>query len=138
MKNSVKNDANKWYDFAADDIDSAKIMLGAKKYNMVCFFSHQAVEKALKAFLVSKGHNPPRVHNLIDLINLCSKFDKSFRQMLPKARILNQFYIPTRYPFASPSPTIEDPGVDAAEKALLFAQDIFNFCKNLQSNNTQD
>ncbi|NNG66923.1 HEPN domain-containing protein [Caldanaerobacter subterraneus] len=39
-----------------DDLDSAEIMFKAGKYNMVCFFSHQAVEKALKAFLISYCH----------------------------------------------------------------------------------
>lgn len=90
-------EAKQWLDFAMDDLDSAEIMFKAGKYNMVCFFSHQAVEKALKAFLVSQKHNPPRIHNLIDLVNLCTQYDKSFESFLSKAQVLNQFYIPTRY-----------------------------------------
>ena len=122
---------NKWFEFAADDIDSAEIMLKAGKYNMVCFFAHQAAEKSLKAFLVNIKRNPPRIHNLVDITNLCAKYNESFKEILPKARILNQFYIPTRYPFASPGTKLEGPGIETAEKALAFSQEIFSYCNKL-------
>ncbi|NLC67550.1 MAG: HEPN domain-containing protein [Clostridiaceae bacterium] len=121
----------KWFDFSADDIDSAEIMLKAGKYNIVCFFAHQASEKALKAFLVSKKLNPPRTHNLVDLTNLCARYDRSFKNILTAARMLNQFYIPTRYPFATPGMKMEDPGIEMAEKALDYAREIFSCCRNL-------
>ena len=43
--------SNKWLDIALDDIDSAMIMLREKKYDNVCYFSHQAAEKGLKGCL---------------------------------------------------------------------------------------
>ncbi|MCG0275646.1 MAG: HEPN domain-containing protein [Thermosediminibacteraceae bacterium] len=122
---------NRWLEFALDDLDSGEIMYKAGKYNMVCFFAHQAAEKALKAFLVSRKQNPPRIHNIVDLVNLCASYNKSFSELLPKARILNQFYIPTRYPTALPGSTASGiPDNKTAEKAINFAKEIVSFCKN--------
>jgi len=54
--------SNRWYELAVDDIDSARIMLRENKNNNVCFFSHQAVEKAFKGFLVENNFRPPKTH----------------------------------------------------------------------------
>jgi len=125
--------SSKWYEFAYDDIDSAKIMLKEGKNNNVCFFSHQSVEKAFKGFLVENNINPPRTHNLIDLCNLCIEINPDFKQFLPAARILNQFYIPTRYPIAPMGSTSKGmPGREIAEEALDKATNIVDYFVNLE------
>lgn len=122
---------NRWLEFALDDLDSGEIMYKAGKYNMVCFFAHQAAEKALKAFLVSRRQNSPRIHNIVDLVNLCSAYDVAFSKLLPKVRMLNQFYIPTRYPTALPGSAASGmPDNKMAEKAISFAEEIVSFCQN--------
>lgn len=121
---------NNWLDFAFDDIDSAEIMLRESKYNNVCYFSHQASEKALKGFLEHNNVNPPRVHDLITLIKLCQNINNNFANFLPHMRTLNQFYIPTRYPDA-PVGAISTglPSKELSEKALNYAREIVDFCK---------
>lgn len=100
--------ADKWFEFSLDDLDSAAIMLKAGKYHKVYFFAHQAAEKALKGFLLTRGFISPKIHNLIDLVNLCVRYDSSFAEFLPQARLLNQFYLPTRYPGVLPgNPLLE-------------------------------
>lgn len=39
----------------------------AANYDAVCFHSQQAIEKLLKALLISKGTVPPRTHDLVAL-----------------------------------------------------------------------
>jgi HEPN domain-containing protein len=43
-----------WFEFAEDDLDSAKILAehGSRKISAVCFHSHQSAEKNLKGYLV--------------------------------------------------------------------------------------
>ncbi|MGE5391815.1 MAG: HEPN domain-containing protein [Deltaproteobacteria bacterium] len=122
---------NQWFELAYDDIDSAKIMLREGKHNIVCYFSHQAAEKGLKGVLEFNGVNPPRTHNLIDLVNLCNNIDDLFKGVLSQARLLNQFYIPTRYPVAPPGslPT-GAPNKDVAQKALSHAETILYLCNS--------
>ncbi|MFH0842881.1 MAG: HEPN domain-containing protein [Bacteroidota bacterium] len=43
----------------------------------ICFHSHQAVEKYLKAFLVFHNIDFPRTHDLEFLLKECQKIDKS-------------------------------------------------------------
>jgi HEPN domain-containing protein len=60
-----------WLERAEEDLRSARVLLDARLYNMVCFHSQQTVEKSLKGLLVSLGHPTPRIHNLIRLRKLC-------------------------------------------------------------------
>jgi len=127
---------NQWFDLAFDDIDSAQIMLREGKYNIVCYFSHQAAEKGLKGVLEFHGINPPRIHNLIDLVSQCNNIDGLFEGVLAPARTLNQFYIPTRYPVAPPgSLPSGNPSKDTAQKALSHAETILNLCNSRCTSN---
>ncbi|ABY92295.1 HEPN domain-containing protein [Thermoanaerobacter sp. X514] len=69
---------SQWLDYANDDLKAAKELLKTDLHNIVCFHSQQAVEKALKAYLVFNNVNPPQVHNLITLLELCINLDKEF------------------------------------------------------------
>ena len=124
-------EADKWFEFSLDDLDSAAIMFKAGKYHKVCFFAHQAAEKALKGFLLTRRFTPPKIHNLIDLVNLCAKLDSSFTKFLPQARILNQFYLPTRYPGVLPGNPFMEVDRGTAEEALDWAKGIFIHCKKM-------
>jgi HEPN domain-containing protein len=128
----MKMSTDNWLDFALDDLDAAEILLNERKYNMTCFHSQQAAEKALKGFLVHNKVVTPRTHNLVELINLCNKIDNSFTSFLPKMATLNQFYAPTRYPDAAigVSPT-GLPNKETAEKALNYAQEIVAYYRTI-------
>lgn len=73
---------NNWLDFANDDIEVGDILFREAKYNMTCFHSQQAAEKALKGFLTHHKLASPRTHNLVELINLCNKIDSGFASCL--------------------------------------------------------
>jgi len=62
----------------------------------VCFHCQQAVEKFLKAFLISKGVNITKTHNIEFLLAECSEFDSDFTAIDPKN--LSDFGIDARYP----------------------------------------
>lgn len=65
---------------------------------LACYHSHQAAEKALKAFLISHGRGLLRVHDVEYLILLCTREDRFFRALLPDGLYLNPFYIEMNYP----------------------------------------
>ena len=74
----------------------------------MCFHCQQAVEKLLKAYLISKNTNYPFTHNLADLVNACMKQDNSFIEILEKAESLTPFAVEIRYPDDYSIPTLED------------------------------
>lgn len=130
---------NNWLDFANDDIEAGDILFREAKYNMTCFHSQQAAEKALKGFLVHHKVSSPRTHNLVELINLCDKIVSGFDVFRPQMATLNQFYAPTRYPDAIVGMTPSGlPNKDLAEKALNYAKEIIQFCKINMGINLED
>ena len=114
-----------WLNYAEDDYKAANELLKAKLYNLVCFHSQQSIEKYLKAYLIYNGINPPRVHHLITLIRIISKFSDAFDEFIDDIKTVDMYYIPSRYPDA-PIGSLPDgmPNEDDAKKALEIADNI--------------
>ncbi len=92
-----KQDILGWIKLSDYDLETAKAMLRAGKYLYVLFCCQQAVEKRLKAVVISiTGEFPPKTHDLIRLIEL-AKIGLTDRQRL-FLRKLTVYYIETRYP----------------------------------------
>ena len=66
----------------------------------VCFHCQQCAEKYLKAYLVSKQTSPPRVHGLLELLDLCMQHDSSLAAQIPLIDTLNSYAVSVRYPGA--------------------------------------
>jgi len=101
MVNNNLRLAGEWFKKAKADIDFAKIGIKeTQHYGQVCFLCQQAAEKYLKGFLVANGIKPPRIHSVTTLANRCIKITQKFTDLIPKCKILDRYYIPTRYPIA--------------------------------------
>ena len=113
-----------WLKKAHDDELNARSILTHRDGTPggVCFMSHQMAEKCLKAFLVAKKKDYPKIHPLDKLVELCLRIDRSFVKLKELAIFLNAFYVPTRYPGEYPEFTWQD-----AEKAYDVAQKIKEF-----------
>ena len=88
----------RWLRQAEKDLESAQDSSKAGHYEWACFQSQQAAEKALKAFLYSKGLRAVLTHSIRELVLDCSKYESDFRDFLSQAKVLDTYYIPTRYP----------------------------------------
>jgi HEPN domain-containing protein len=62
----------------------------------VCFHCQQAVEKYLKAYLISNGKEIKKTHNIEFLLSECEDFDSEFAEIDPKN--LSDFGVEIRYP----------------------------------------
>jgi HEPN domain-containing protein len=81
---------------------------------MVCFHSHQAAEKILKAVLVRAGISPPFRHSLKVLLSLCPEALRTLGDVAVACAVLDGVFSKTRYP-DNPIPTADE--VAAAVKA---------------------
>ena len=54
-------------------------------WDAVCFHAQQAAEKALKAYLVSRGLVVARTHNLMAILDNCIDAGGGFEQLRPSA-----------------------------------------------------
>ncbi len=62
----------------------------------VCFHCQQAVEKYLKAYLISNGKEIKKTHNIEFLLSECEDFDSEFAEIDPKN--VSDFGVEIRYP----------------------------------------
>lgn len=89
-----------WLSEAEEDLSIAKILLKEGKYGASCFHSHQAAEKASKALLLLHGRFEPG-HSVSELLIISRETGaKIDEDQIRYARILDRYYIPTRYPNA--------------------------------------
>jgi len=65
---------------------------------IACFHAQQCVEKFLKALLVLNGRHVPRIHDLLALARLLSKFNFPISKLEKSLRSLNQYAVEIRYP----------------------------------------
>lgn len=116
-------DAQKWLDFARDDLRMANLAMRDALYNQVCFHAQQAAEKTLKALIIAAGILPPKTHKLADLLGLLTRAvpDELRRRLL----LLDRYYLPTRYPDTLPgSLAAEMPAQADAEEAISVSIDL--------------
>ena len=71
-----------------------------------CFHSQQAIEKCLKAFLIYKGRDVERTHNIIFLLSECANFNEQFATIDPLN--INAYAVQSRYPDSNFIPTFEE------------------------------
>lgn len=67
-----------------------------------CFISQQAAEKALKAVHYLDGARTVLGHSAAELTESLIPSRPEFSRLLPDARRVDHFYIPTRYPNGLP------------------------------------
>jgi len=116
-------DAQKWRDFAREDLQMAQLAMRDSLFNQVCFHAQQAAEKTLKSLIIAAGVLPPKTHKLGDLLGLLPVAvpDDLRRRLL----LLDRYYMPTRYPDAVPgSLAMGMPDQTDAEEALSSSIDI--------------
>lgn len=105
-------------------LESAKWDLKGAFYEDACFSSQQAAELAAKALLEKKGRTEIG-HSVFFLL---SKVPDIPEELLEKAKILDRYYIPTRYPNGfdrgAPMDYFEK---KTAKEGIEFAQNIIQF-----------
>lgn len=114
-----------WLDRAESDLQFAEIGIREGFYAHTSFLCQQAVEKALKGYLVLKAGSYPRIHMLADLLSLCERHEPAFNKFDSDCTVLHQYYTPARYPGSSiPLPKEMD-----ALEAFDIASNILEFVK---------
>ncbi|MBS7645515.1 MAG: HEPN domain-containing protein [Candidatus Bathyarchaeia archaeon] len=125
---------------AKDLIEDAEDFLGAAldlyktgRWSKVCFNAQQAAELALKASLNFYGIEK-RGHSLVDLLEELIPINERFKAFHEATRILDQYYIPTRYANAFASGPAKRYFTESqAKQAIEFAESILNEVKGIVS-----
>jgi HEPN domain-containing protein len=100
----------KWLLRADNDLKVAEREMAAPQDELVteavCFHCQQGAEKYLKAYLVRRGVDFGKTHNLEYLVQLCSKEDEEFRRL--EVGNLTFYAVEVRYPDEFYTPSVEE------------------------------
>lgn len=119
-----------WFRQALADLQHANNSKDDGDFEWSCFAAHQAAEKALKAIFLKRGIDAWG-HTLTVLLgNLPDDIGQPPDKLINNARILDKYYIPTRYPygFDSGAPT-DFYTLSEAQQAVQLAEAIIEYCR---------
>ncbi|MDZ7292340.1 MAG: HEPN domain-containing protein [candidate division KSB1 bacterium] len=88
-----------WFDKAAKDIRRIDALLAIDDLEGAGFHLQQAAEKYLKGYLLGKGWELERIHDLDRLLNDAVSFDDHFDDFRDACNFIEEFYTEERYPF---------------------------------------
>jgi HEPN domain-containing protein len=126
----MPNRSADWLLQAERDLEQAEDSRLAGRHEWACFAAHQSAEKAAKALHLSLGqeawgHVVARL-----LMELPNDIDVS-GELVEKAKVLDNFYIPTRYPNGhSQGAPFEHYGRLQSEEAIRYARSILEFVRS--------
>jgi HEPN domain-containing protein len=105
-----------WLRIAEKDLGRVEHLLDVKDAEAAGFFLQQAVEKFLKAFLLSKGWELERIHDLEALLNAALVHDSSLESFRVVCQKITGFYFVERYPFIVEAGLTEDDVSESLEE----------------------
>ena len=94
-------DFEKWLDRSQQDFKMIEIIKHESFQGLedsVCYMCHQAVEKLMKAFILKNAKSLFKTHDLIFLLEKCSEFEKSLKDLENCITVLNEYAVSARYP----------------------------------------
>jgi HEPN domain-containing protein len=96
-----ENVGKDWFDIADTELSSAEYLTNMRHPSpdaVICYLCQQAAEKYLKGFLVVHNMEPPKIHNLLDLLRICEPLHTNFSSLSAKCAFLNPYGVIPRYP----------------------------------------
>ena len=119
-----------WLNQAIRDLEQAASSRDAERHEWACFASHQAAEKAVKALHLHLGQEAWG-HVIAKLITELPGTASATKILIEKGRVLDTFYVPTRYPNGHPEGApFEHYGPLQSEEAIRYASEIVEFVRS--------
>ena len=117
----MKSRAGDWLKQAEEELAWGRDALAMKRWAIVCFTAQQVAGKCLKSIAIARGASQIKSHSTLEIAEALG-IDGDLDE---KARILDQYYISTRYPdaFSTGAPFeyfVERQAREALEYAVAF------------------
>lgn len=130
MREMPEDKAKGWLREAETQFKAAAALKKGSFHSMACFLGQQAVELALKAYLLHEGEDLVKIHSLVELLDMCKRYEEGFSRFDDAARDLEHYYIFARYPnglgTGAPSDHFNE---RQSREALAAADEVLGFVK---------
>ncbi|WP_022854262.1 HEPN domain-containing protein [Thermodesulfatator atlanticus] len=122
--------AKDWFQQALRDLEQAEDSARARRHEWACFAAQQAAEKAVKSLHLYLGQEAWG-HVIAKLLAELPQQVKVSDDLIHKAMVLDNFYIPTRYPNGHPEGApFEHFGPIQSKQAIEYAREIIEFVRS--------
>ena len=124
----MTNRSKDWFLQAEQDLNQAKASKTEGRHEWACFAAQQSAEKAVKALHLELGQEAwgHVIARLLQDLPLEVPED-----LVEKGKVLDNFYIPTRYANGHPEgPPFEHYGSLQSEEAIRYAGEILDFVRS--------
>jgi HEPN domain-containing protein len=132
----LPNRSRDWLAQALRDLEQARSSQAEERHEWACFASQQSAEKAVKALHLALGQEAWG-HVVARLL-----LDLPFAppaDLVEKAKVLDNFYMPTRYANGHPEGApFEHYGSIQSEEAIRYAREILEFVSNKMAESQPD
>jgi len=126
----MANRARDWWNQARRDLEQAEDSRTAGRHEWACFAAEQAAEKAVKALHLHLGQEAWG-HVVAKLLAELPASVRVPKDLVEKGRVLDNFYIPSRYPNSHPDGApFEHYGPLQSEEAIRYARAIIEFVRS--------
>jgi HEPN domain-containing protein len=126
----VPDRSGDWLRQSFRDMEQANDSRSADRHEWACFAAQQAAEKAVKALHLHLGQEAWG-HVVRKLIEELPPLVAVPTSLLDKARVLDSFYLPTRYANGHPEGSpFEHYGSLQSEEAIKYAGEVIEFCRS--------
>jgi HEPN domain-containing protein len=123
------NRAKDWLNQAVRDLEQAQDSRRAGRHEWACFAAQQAAEKAVKALHLHLGQEAWG-HVVATLLSELPASISVPLELVEKGRVLDNFYIPARYPSSHPSGApFEHYGPLQSQQAVTYARETIDFAR---------
>lgn len=119
--------ARDWFNQAVRDLEQAKDSQQAGRHEWACFAAQQAGAKSAKAVQLNFGQRK-RIYSILEIFEKLQEIIPVPGEILDKAKVLDNFYIPARYPNSHPQGApFEHYGPLQSQAAINYASEIIDF-----------
>ena len=119
-----------WLNQATRDLEQAEDSRRIGRHEWACFAAHQAAKKAVKAIHLH-CHQEAWGHVVAKLLQELPESVPVPEALIDKARVIDNFYIPSRYPNSHPQGApFEHYGPLQSEEAIRYAGEIVEFVRS--------
>lgn len=126
----MPNRARDWLNQAIRDLEQAEDSRRAGRHEWACFAAQQAAEKSVKALHLHLRQEAWG-HVIARLLRELPETVRVPGEMVEKARVLDSFYIPPRYPNSHPEGApFEHYGPLQSGEAIRYAREILEFARS--------
>jgi HEPN domain-containing protein len=126
---SMANRSRDWFAQAERDVEQATASQRDGRHEWACFAGQQAAEKAVKALHLHLG--PEGLgHSVASLLVNLPPSLGDLSDLTDKARVLDNFYVPTRYANGHPDGApFEHYGIIQSNDAIRYAREVAEFVR---------